>query len=254
VTAIRCDVDGPVTVLTLHAPARCNALSQAMLKELRERLTAPAPDTRAVVLAGAGGNFSAGADLREISGSVADLDIDRGIGDTAAVIRSTPFPVIAAIEGACVGAGVEIALACDARIAAYDAFFELPATRLGLLYRPAAIAEMLKVARPESLTRLVLLGERLGASQALSAGLVGALAPHGHVVDTALELATASCRGEPDAVAATKALLHSVWLGSFDAAEWEGRRRELLTSPARREALAATRARLGMTGDEGSVP
>jgi enoyl-CoA hydratase len=230
---------GAVLSLTLAMPERRNALSRELLAALRGALTSDGID--AVVLTGGREVFSAGADLRELTGTRADRSIDDEIGRTVAALRRLPVPVIAAVEGACVGGAVDLALACDVRIAGANAFFELPAVRLGLLYSPAAIARMRHAVPPEALARLLLLGERLDAPAALAAGLVGRCVAAGAATAEAVAAAQGVPAESADAMRATKSLLTAE---DPDPAAWEKMRMALLDSPARRRALAAAKDRL----------
>jgi enoyl-CoA hydratase/carnithine racemase len=230
---------GAVLTLTLSVPERRNALSRELLVALREAVASDGPG--AVVLSGGREAFSAGADLRELTGTRADRSIDDELGRTVSALRQLPVPVIAAVEGACVGAAVDLALACDVRIGGAGAFFELPAVRLGLLYSPAAIARMRRAVSPETLARLLLLGERLDAPAALAAGLVARCVPAGAATAEAFAVAERVPAESADAMRATKALLTAE---APDPADWEAVRMALLDSPARRRAVAAAKDRL----------
>jgi enoyl-CoA hydratase len=239
-------VEDGIAVVTLSRPERRNALSLSLLGDLARVFGAAGVTAwRAVVLEGSAGCFSAGADLTELAGTADDVAMDNAIAEAARALRDTPVPVVAAIEGPCLGAAVELALACDVRIASQTAYFEIPAVRLGTLYRPQAYAEMARILPPDTLVRLALLGDRLGAREASRAHLVSMVAPPGLARPEALRrLARLPGPGWP-AVGATKRLLRDIALGTFEAASWEQRRVELLSSPERRSALAAHRARTG---------
>jgi enoyl-CoA hydratase/carnithine racemase len=140
-----------------------------------------------------------------------------------------------------VGAAVELALACDVRIAGASAFFEVPAVRLGLLYSPAATLRMRRAVPGQTLSRLLLLGERLSASDALTAGLVARCVAAGTATEVASALAARVPTGAADAMRATKALLTAA---EPDPVEWEPVRMDLLESPARGRAIAAAKERL----------
>jgi enoyl-CoA hydratase/carnithine racemase len=233
--------------ITLDRPEHRNALSRTLLGQLCEELArAQADATGALVLRGAQGCFCAGADLDELSGTAADVAVDDAIEAAVRAVRETPVPVVAAIEGACIGAGLDLALACDLRVAGASAFFELPATRLGLLYSPSAVARMHAVLGACVLDRLLLVGERLDAEAALGAGLVSHRAAAGDARRVAADLALRACGNVAPAVAASKALLRALDDGDFDPQTWAARRAQILDSPERGEALA--RARTGRAG------
>jgi enoyl-CoA hydratase/carnithine racemase len=236
---VRAERTGTVLTLELAVPERRNALSRDVLATLRAELRAPAGS---VVITGGADVFSAGADLRELTGTVADRAIDDEIGRTVEALSALPVPTIAAIEGACVGAAVDLALACDVRIVGAGAFFELPAVRLGLLYSPPATIRMRRTLPDETLARLLLLGERIAGQDAVHAGLVSRCVPAGSAGAEAVAAAARLPADATDAMRATKALLVA---DDPDPAAWETIRAGLLGSPRRRRAVAEAQARLG---------
>lgn len=234
-----------VVSITLNRPARRNALSLPLLGALGEALSeAAAGDAGAVVLAGAGGCFSAGADLAELSGTLEDRAIDDAIETVTDAIRTLPVPVIAAIDGACLGGAFDIAVSCDVRIASADAFFQVPATRLGLLYNPRSIIRMRKRLGRDAVFNLLVLGRRLDADGALEARVVSSVVGEGGSRAAALETAGLAAGNVRGAVAASKALLNAIDGGEFDAGHWETVRDEHLSSPERERAVAEAKARL----------
>ena len=235
---IRFERDGDVAIVTLSMPQRRNALSFSLLSDLRETVVkAERESTRALVLTGSGGVFSAGADLTEREGTAADVAIDDAVSATAETLLSLRIPVLAAVEGPCVGAAVDLALACDVIVASDSAWFAVPAVKLGLLYNPAAVHRWYKRVPGATLRRLLLFDERIEGESALTAGLVDRVAPSGTAVAECVRLAARAVPG--DALAATRALLRSLDAGSFAESDWQGVRRDLLASDERRAALAA---------------
>lgn len=234
-----------VVSITLNRPARRNALSLRLLGALGEALSeATVGDAGAVILAGAGGCFSAGADLTELSGTLEDRAIDDAIETVTDAIRRLPVPVIAAIDGACLGGAFDLAVSCDLRIASADAFFQVPATRFGLLYSPRSIVRMQKRLGRDAVFNLLVLGQRLDAGAALTAGVVSSVVGAGESRAAALTTACLAAENLPGAVAASKALLNAIEDGSFDAGHWEMVRDQHLSSPERRRAVAKAKARL----------
>jgi enoyl-CoA hydratase len=123
---------GAVALLTIDRPERRNAVDREALTELRDaldRAMANDPATRALVLTGAGGHFCAGADLTGLE--------DESFATTLRVVldalHDAPFPTIAAVDGAALGAGTQFAIACDLRVATPNARFGIPAAKLGLM-------------------------------------------------------------------------------------------------------------------------
>ncbi|MBZ0130821.1 MAG: enoyl-CoA hydratase/isomerase family protein [Rhodobacteraceae bacterium] len=237
---------GSALWLTMDNPGRRNALSVALLTDLKAALNAPMQaDIRIVFLRGAGGTFSAGADLADITGTERDVAYDRLTAEIGDLLRACPLPVAALIEGPCMGAAVELALSADLRIAERDACFQVPATRLGLLYKPDAIALLRARFSAETLTRLMVLGERFSAKGARRAGLVGEIVKSGDIERRARELGDLAAKTDAAAAAATKRLLVELEGGRADMAAWRERYIQLLTTDARKEAVLAIKARLG---------
>ncbi len=225
--------------LVLDNPGRKNALSYALLDDLTKKLAAAGEDAvRAVILSGAGDAFSAGADFADLTGTIDDLAIDDAIEQVVQQIRSFPAPVIAAIDGPCMGGAIDIALACDLLVASDNAVFEMPAARLGLLYNPSAIRRW--SARLSSLTlrRMLLLSERFSAADALQAGIVSHLVEAGTALEYAKALATRSAQCTRDAIAGYKGVLVAIENGETDLTRWEKLRKETLESPERSERVA----------------
>lgn len=245
------DREGDVLHIRLTSPGRRNALTREVLVGIRQTIST---STEAgIVLSGQDG-FSAGADLSEIEGSSADAGFDELVAALTESIRTHPRIVIAAIEGPCVGAAVDIALSCDIRIAAKESFFQMPAAQLGVLYNPASL-DSLETAFPgEPLRRLFLLGERIDAETAVGWHLASELVEEGEAERRAFKLLERSTDDALEAVAATKAFFNARndpgRIGAF-----QGARRTLLDSPARKESLTSKKASLGLShGPSANAP
>lgn len=239
---------GRVLHLVLDAPARRNALSRPMLAALTEAVVNLAPEATGIVISGRGAGFSAGADFHELTGTSEDLGYDEAVSAARDAITGCPRVVVAALEGPCLGAAADLALACDLRVAAEDSYLQVPAVRLGLFYNPAALRRAGKAFSADAVRRLFLLGEAFPAPEAHGAGLVSHVVRHGEAVSTALELLEVIEPAELDAMAATKAFLEAVLDGDEHTLPgqdetWQLRRRALLDSPTRRDAVAASRHR-----------
>lgn len=205
---IRTEVRGHVVVLTLDRPERRNAVDLPALDALAAELAACDDGVRAVVLTGAGGNFSAGADLR----GVEDAAFAARLRVVLDALRLAPFVTIAAADGAALGAGTQLAVACDLRIATPQASFGIPAGRLGLAVDGWTV-ERLSLIAGAGLARAMLLAaevvkgdeaHRLGFVQRLG-GLDDALAWADEVAALApltLRAHKAALEGRPDAPAA----------------------------------------------------
>jgi enoyl-CoA hydratase len=238
---VRTEREGSVLHLVLDAPEHRNALSRPMLRALADTLEALDEQVAAVVLSGHGGTFSAGADFRELSGTPDDEGYDDEVARVTAAIAAVPRPVVAALEGPCMGAAADLALSCDVRVAAQGSFVQVPAVRLGILYNPDAVARLGGRLPHDTVRRLLLLGERFPAEEARRAGLVSVVVPRGEAVKQALDLLDELTVEQVDALAATKALLNDLDTRTYDATHWASRRRALLGSPARAAALGRAR-------------
>lgn len=238
----RDDTDPSVAVLTLNRPAKYNALTIELKEALLLAVAEVAGDdsVRAVVLTGSGRAFCVGQDLGE---HAAALERDAATSfDTvrdhynplALAITGAPKPVIAAINGPCVGAGLGLALAADLRVAAEGLKFSTAFTAIGLTADTglsASLAHAVGVARA---TELLLLGEQFSAEDARNWGLVRDVVPVGQVLDAGLELARRLAAGPTRAYAEVKGAIR------FGAVN------EL---PAVLEHEAAAQARLATTTD-----
>lgn len=203
--------EGEVAVVTLNEPERRNALSIALRERLFEVLDAAmASDARAIVLAGAGGNFCSGGDIRSFDPEAPLADVRDRIGRLHRVVRlllTGRKPVIAAVDGYAFGAGVSLALACDHVVAAADSRFCASFNRvalmadLGLLYTLPLRVGMGKA------RELLMLGEIVEAKEALAIGLVDRLAEPGKVLEQAVARARLFAQAPPVALALTKAAL-----------------------------------------------
>ncbi|WP_162846105.1 enoyl-CoA hydratase/isomerase family protein [Seongchinamella sediminis] len=241
---IRIERDDKLLTLVLNRPERKNALSIALLeafcKALYEEVTV---QTVAVIICGEGGCFSAGADLSDLNGTLDDLAVDDAVAAAVQAINDTPVPVIAAIDGPCVGAAVDFCLACDVRVASAGAFIQIPAARLGLLYNPAAVARVARSVAPDILFRLLVLGERFLAEEAARVGLLSYPIANGGSREAAVAIARAGAGNVPLAVAASKGLLNALQDGSYDPESWNEKRRNILESPERRAAVESAKKR-----------
>lgn len=228
---------GTVLILELQDPASRNALSRAMLSELREAIGRAGADILSIVITGSLDCFSAGGDFRELKGTSQDLDYDDAVSAVITSILSSDRIVVAAIEGPCMGAAADIALCCDYRVAGVGAFIQIPAVCLGLLYNPTAIERLLRCYPADAVKRLLLAGERLDAHEACRAGLFSRVVPTGKAVSLTVQDLQKLDGRQADAVRATKKLLSDLEAGKADMAYWQKRRIELLDSEQRLSAI-----------------
>lgn len=170
---------GSIATVTFVHPARRNAMTTAMwmhLPTIMQELDADV-SLRCVVLRGTAGNFSAGADLSEFAEVRANLEQamhyhEELIAPALAAIRNCRHPVIASIDGWCTGGGLEMAAACDIRIAADNASFGLPIGRLGFNLAPQELKLLVSVLGHAVARELLLEGRMLSATEALNIGFL----------------------------------------------------------------------------------
>ncbi len=197
-----------VQILTINRPERRNALDAALRSALIAALDAAAGDAsvRALVITGAGGKaFVAGADVREFAGrSVADQARTMQGPRVYDAVAASRVPVIAAINGACLGGGLELALACDIRIAAVHARLGQPEVSLGLIPGGGGTQRLPRVVGLGAALRLILTGEPVDAAEALRLGLVDEVVPAEECLPRAVAVAQRIARNSPVAVAAAR--------------------------------------------------
>lgn len=233
--------DAHTIVLTINRPEVRNALDQLTLRTLYDALREADADrsVRAIIITGAGDRaFSAGMDLKAFAVEGKPDEATRPVN----LLREGALrtPTIAAVNGAAIGGGFELALGCDLRVVAESAFFALPETSRGLmaseggtdLPRQLPLAIALEIG---------LAGAPLTAERALALGLVNAVVPAADVRETALTLARAIAERSPAAVAETKRLMYLALEADRDRRRLENRdaTERLLAGPDAAEGTAA---------------
>lgn len=213
---VRVDPRG-VAYLTLDHRAKLNTLNAALMREVIAAMAALArrDDLRCAVLAGAGGRaFIGGADIREMAAITAPAEAEafiRLVHGVCDAMRALPVPVIARIEGFCLGAGLEVAASCDMRIAATGAHFGMPEVRVGIpsVVEAALLPGLIGWGRTR---RLLLLAETLDATTMEAWGFLEQVVPD-VALDGAVEAAVGMIlEAGPAAIRAQKALIR----------RWEG--------------------------------
>jgi enoyl-CoA hydratase/carnithine racemase len=213
--------EGPVAVIALRRGAKLNALSTALEGALDDALASTeVRAARAVVITGGPRAFSAGADVAEMRDQdpAAILDYYRATGAVYERVAALPQPTIAAIAGWCLGGGLELALACDFRVAAEGAQFGLPEVRIGILPSSGGTHRLARLVGAARAKELVLLRERIGAAEAVAFGLVTEVVADGSALDRALALARDLADLPPLAVAVAKQALDAMPEASREAA------------------------------------
>lgn len=173
--------DGVATV-TVHHPAKRNAMTPGMwlrLPELLRELAAD-PAVRTLVLTGSEGTFCAGADISTLRGpsDVAPAGEQQGLAVAAEeALAAFPKPTLAAVRGHCVGGGCQLAAACDLRFASEDARFGVTPAKLGIVYPAGSTERLVRLVGPATAKFLLFSGELIGAERALRTGLVDEVHP-----------------------------------------------------------------------------
>ncbi|HUK12766.1 MAG TPA: enoyl-CoA hydratase/isomerase family protein [Thermoanaerobaculaceae bacterium] len=236
---------GALALVELARPESGNALSAGLVADLHAALAAAAESgARALILAGSGRNFCAGADLRELA-ATADAPLAAHLADanrlaaTYAALLRCPLLTVAAVHGAAYGGGAGLAAACDLVVASPAARFQFSEVRLGFV--PALVSAFLpRRVAPATLARLLLDPEPLAAAAAREAGLVDEIADDARAAAGERALAIVR-KAAPSALAETKRLLLAALLPQLDrrlaeAAEANARQR---THPDCRRGVAA---------------
>lgn len=239
------DAQGIARVEIDH-PGKLNALSVAMWGELRDVFTAlgvASPAPRAVIVHGAGGVFVAGADIEEFPRFRFDEEALRGYHDSlvAPALRAmldVDVPLIAAIEGPCVGGGLEVAACCDLRVAGRSARFGIPVARLGFPVAPREVELLAERIGVPLLRELLLEARLLDADEARQRALVQHVVDDDAVLREALALAQRVAALSPQALALDKQVLRQVAQGGTNA-ELRERFFAYADSREHREGLAA---------------
>lgn len=216
--SIQTTSDGHILFVTIDRPEARNAISIAMGEELIEvwRGFADDPDLRVAILTGAGDKaFCAGADLKEVGSWYASMTPEQrrehaetqpGLGGITRNLDPGK-PIVAAINGTCLAGGLELALACDLRIAAEHATFGLPEVKWGLMPGAGGTQRLPRAIPEATAMEMLLTGDPIDAERALQAGLVSAVVPAHKLMDSAVDVASRIARSAP---LATKAVHKAV--------------------------------------------
>lgn len=213
--AITTRTDGPILVVALSRPEKRNALHRAMLEQLADVVTATErePTVRAIVLHGEGPVFSAGVDFGALShdvGGEAAEPFRAHVGAMQAAlsrVAAVEKPVICALHRFAAGLALELALACDVRIASADCELGLPEVRLGLVPDVGGTTRLVRTVGHARAKELILTGRMVPAATAHAIGLVNAVVPAGEHVAAACTLAREIAANAPAAVGLAKRLV-----------------------------------------------
>ncbi|MFF8773083.1 enoyl-CoA hydratase/isomerase family protein [Kitasatospora sp. NPDC015120] len=232
-----------VAVLEFDRPHRRNALTLAVWQALPGVLKrlAEEPGVRVLLVTGAGGTFSAGADIAELADVYGDpdhADAYHAVNVAAEeALAAFPHPTVAVVHGACVGGGCQLALACDLRFVAEDARLGITPAKLGVVYPAVPTLRLARLVGPARAKYLLFSGELLPGPRAAALGLAEQVLPAAELDAAALEFARLLTTRSPQTIGAVKAALAVPPEQAAAAlAPWERRSRE---APDVREGLAA---------------
>lgn len=203
-------LDGAVATVVIANPGKRNAVDAALWGRLKEVFNELSGDEqlRCVLLRGEGEVFAAGGDLEEFRTARATVDkalaYHEAVGAALAAIEGCRHPTVAMILGPCIGGGLEIAAACDLRIAGESALFGAPINRLGFPMYPGELAGLLRLAGPAVAAEILLEGRLLSAREACAKGLVTRVVADGEAEKEAYAAAGRIAAGAPLAARANK--------------------------------------------------
>jgi enoyl-CoA hydratase/carnithine racemase len=210
-------VKDKVAVVTLDRPAQRNAMTLAMWQGVARIFNALGSDpaVRAIVLTGAGGHFSVGADVSEFAtvrataGQSAAYEV--AVDASSDAIVAVPKPVIAVIEGYCLGGGCHLSMSCDFRFAHPDASIGIPAAKLSIVYGIRSTQRLLSLVGLIHAKRLLFTAERIGAEEALQIGFADRISAD--PMAEAITLAASMASLAPLSIAGAKRMLNDLWMG-----------------------------------------
>jgi len=207
---VHVEVQDRVAVVTLDDPDRRNALSLELCGQLADRVGALTddPDVGAIVVTGAAPAFCAGADLTQLGASRSDGL--RAIYEGFLAVARCPLPTVAAVNGAAVGAGMNLALACDLRVAGRSARFEDRFLDLGIHPGGGHTWMLRRIAGPQTTAAAVLFGEVLDGPESERVGLSWRCVADEELLDTSVRLAARAASAPEELVRRTKATIAAV--------------------------------------------
>ncbi len=220
-------VEKGIAILTLNRPSHLNAMNGGLVAELKQSFEKLNEDTsvRVIILTGAGDRaFCVGADLKERR-TMSDLEVAeriRAYKFTFGRIATVAKPVICAINGFAFGGGLEIALACDFRIACQSAYLGLTETQLGIMPAAGGTQRLSRLVGPTMAKELIFGAVKMSADEALKRGIVNRVVPDEELLSAAVEWAKALSKAAPLAIAqAKKAIDEGITLPLDEAIDLE---------------------------------
>ena len=204
-------VEGPLALLTIERPAKHNAISLATLAELQAAVVRAELDerVRVITITGAGGRaFAAGSDLSEVIDRDLRKALEPIVQGLADQLERLPKPTIAAIDGICMGGGLEVALGCDLRIASPQSRFATPEGKLGIIPGGGATARLPRLVGRGWAMEMLLMGDAIDAQRALQIGLITRIIESDELLDEARRMADQLASFAPFVPRTMKALVN----------------------------------------------
>jgi len=217
---------GPIHRLTLNRPARRNALTPALARQLAQAIeeVEEAGEARVITLSGVGGHFCAGLDLhwlRAFRGGPSIADLQHGLSDfqsaVIAIVRC-PIPVIAVVQGTAAGFGFDLALACDMRLAGSSASFTSAFARMGLVPDGGSTFTLPRLVGVGRALRVLMSNQTLDAATALSIGLVEEVIDEATLDDGVLRIVSELLASADSSIRAIKRLCRAPEVGALEQA------------------------------------
>ena len=203
--------EGPLALITINRAEKHNAISLATLADLNEAADKAAEDTdvKVIAITGAGGkSFASGSDLSEVLDRDLKKALEPIVQGLADKLERIPKPTIAAIDGICMGGGLEVALGCDLRVATPSSKFATPEGKLGIIPGGGATARLPRIVGKGWGMEMMLMGEPIDAERALQIGLVTRLVESDQLLEEVLKMATHLSQFAPFVPRTMKAMVH----------------------------------------------
>ncbi len=242
---VRCEVgEGGIARITISNTTKLNALSAAMWRELRSHFKGLAADVRVVVVRGDGGDFAAGGDIEEFTEfrfeeATLRRYHEEDVLPALRAMLACDVPLVAQIEGACIGGGLEIAACCDIRIAGTSSRFGVPIAKLGFPMAPAELEIVAAVVGVTTLRELLLEARVLDAEAARARGLVTRVVGDDQVAAEVERTAVRIASLSPQALRLNKRALREFAAPALSTAEQRSAHYAYADSAEHREGLAA---------------
>ena len=203
--------EGPLALITINRAEKHNAISLATLADLNEAADKAAEDidVKVIAITGAGGkSFASGSDLSEVLDRDLKKALEPIVQGLADKLERIPKPTIAAIDGICMGGGLEVALGCDLRVATPSSKFATPEGKLGIIPGGGATARLPRIVGKGWGMEMMLMGEPIDAERALQIGLVTRLVESDQLLEEVLKMATHLSQFAPFVPRTMKAMVH----------------------------------------------